>query len=264
MGSAASPSQPDPVNRRQSDPRELGADLQRGVQAVGEFRVIAFQWRVEIEHRRGFLLRDAADRGANHVREGLEIELRERRTIGRVGGVLAVLVGGYHGALLALMPAQPLWNTGPTILVSVFAFVTTGIAGVLLVRMLLGSADEKSALLAELRPVRWCLGVALALQILASFVWWLQLSYGPEGAQQALAAANAAHGPMFWGLGVGLGLVLPVALGFWLLRQEKAESGRASAGLVTLICLLVLIGAFFFRLGIVLGGQVPVPTATLS
>lgn len=193
-----------------------------------------------------------------------ERALGARRLVGRIGGVLAVLVGGYHGALLALMPARPLWNTGPTILVAIFAFVTTGVAAVLLVRMLFGSAEEKDELLENLRPVRWFLGIALSLQILASFVWWVQLRYGGTGAIQALTAANDAYGTMFWGLGIFVGLIVPVGLGFWLLRQESTEGRSPSAALLAVLCALVLVGAYFFRLGIVLGGQVPVPAMTLS
>ena len=48
-----------------------------------------------------------------------------------IGIPVALIVGAYHGWLLTIARARPLWNTGPAMVAAIVGFVTTGMAAVL-------------------------------------------------------------------------------------------------------------------------------------
>jgi protein NrfD len=184
---------------------------------------------------------------------------------------IAVIVGVYHGALLAVVVARPLWNTGPTIVAAILGFGTTGIAAVMithLVRMkIAGRLVENGHLhefLDDMRPVLNLLVVLLALQLATFSLWWFSLEFGTRGDMQALAAANAAHGYVFWFVGIGLGLIVPLALGGAAVWYGEERRRMVQVRLIGLTSALILIGGVFFRLAVVLGGQVGPPFPTLS
>jgi formate-dependent nitrite reductase membrane component NrfD len=186
----------------------------------------------------------------------------KRRTIGLMLTPVAVVVGAYHGMLLAVLPSRPLWNTGPTVLAALAAFVTTGIAAVMaahLVRMKLAGrladGDHVDAFLTDLKPVRNILVGALLLQLGTSFLWWISLRFGDLADRASLEAANAGYGTMFWILGVGAGLVIPLTLGAHSVWRGSPKNPRAQVRTVAVTSCLILIGGLFFRLAVVLAGQ---------
>ena len=194
-----------------------------------------------------------------------------RRLLGRVLVPVAIIVGAYHGLLLAVITARPLWNTGPTVVAALLGFASTGIATVMLthlVRMWLGGRlfepSHVGQFLDDLKPVRYVLGATLLLQLGTFFFWWLSLYFGRLEDRLALDAANAAWGPAFWVLGIGLGLVVPLALGGWLIWRGEAAHRRSQVLVVGLTSGLILIGGLFFRLAVVLGGQGQLPVLSLS
>lgn len=194
-----------------------------------------------------------------------------RRLLGLVLVPLAVIVGAYHGLLLAVITARPLWNTGPTVVAALLGFASTGIAAVMFVHLLrMGLAGRLSDpspvghFLDDLKPVRNVLAATLALQIGTFFFWWLSLFFGSLEARFALDAANVAWGPTFWVLGIGLGLILPLVLGSWLVWWGEAAHRRAQVVVIGLTSCLILVGGFFFRLAVVLGGQIQMNPLTLS
>lgn len=189
-----------------------------------------------------------------------------RRLLGRLLIPLGFIVGAYHGLLLAVLGSHPLWNTGPTVIAALLAFSTSGIATVMLVHFArmkfagrLADQAHVATFLDDLKVVRNTLGGLLATQIGVLFLWWLSLFTGSLHDQQALAAASESHGPMFWGLGIGVGLVLPIALGVFSIMRGESTHRRAQIRIITLSSLLIVVGAFFFRLALVLGGQTPTP-----
>jgi formate-dependent nitrite reductase membrane component NrfD len=193
-----------------------------------------------------------------------------RLVLGWVLAPVAAIVGVYHGMLLALTGARPLWNQGPTVVAAGLAFVATGISIVMLVHLVrmrvagrLVEGPHLNEFLDDMRPVRNVLVAVLTIQIGTAVLWWIDLRFSSAGAQQALDAANATYGPLFWIGGIGLGLILPLLIGGYV-TYRGARAGRllqvyAVAGTSALI----LIGGFLFRLAVVLGGQVPLPAATL-
>ena len=187
--------------------------------------------------------------------------------LGRILLPLALIVGAYHGLLLSTMVSHPLWVAGPTVVAALLGFASTGIAIVMLVHLVrmkiagrLDDEEHTAAYLDDMRVVRNTLVGVLVLQLGTCFLWWLSLKYGALQDQQALAAANGAYGPMFWWLGLGLGLVLPLALGAITVLLGEASHRRLQVSMIGLTSFLILVGGFFFRTALVLGGQVHLPT----
>ncbi len=182
---------------------------------------------------------------------------KARTVVGLAGLPLALIVGAYHGWLLTILRARPLWNTGPAMVAALVAFVTTGMAAVLLVLCFLPRRSPGStAGRWMIRDFRHLLIAALAVQGLTFFVWWISLYYGPADAQAALAAANAECGPMFWFVGIGLGLVAPILLQLVEVRRHAGRPDRLDLPLTVLTSVLILVGGFVFRWAVVIGGQV--------
>ncbi|MDK1030697.1 MAG: dimethyl sulfoxide reductase anchor subunit [Planctomycetia bacterium] len=189
-----------------------------------------------------------------------------RKAVGIVGIPVALIVGGYHGWLLTIVNARPLWNSGPATIAALFGFATTGMATVLLVLCIvtkdkrgsiLGPADGgSSSATCMLCDFRNLLVVSLVLQGLTFFVWWIEMYYGLAGTRAALEAANAAQGPLFWFVGIGIGLVAPAALQIGEIVLQPKGSCRINLPLAAVTAVLILVGGFVFRYAIVMGGQI--------
>lgn len=192
-----------------------------------------------------------------------------RKWLGRAIAPLAIAVGGYHGLVLAVLVARPLWNTGPTVIAALLGFASTGIAIVMLVHLIrmkvagrLADEEHVAGFLDNMRVVRNTLAGVLVAQLGTSFFWWLSLKYGAFQDQQALAVANDAYGFMFWWLGIGVGVILPLGLGALAVWRGEAGHRRLQVSVIGVTSCLVLIGGFFFRLTLVLAGQVQLPLNT--
>jgi protein NrfD len=193
-----------------------------------------------------------------------------RKTLGRLLAPLALIVGAYHGLLLAMLTARPLWNTGPTVVAALLGFVSTGIAVVMLAHLIrmavtgrLADKEYLSTFFSDMRVVRNTLAATIVLQIGTCALWWLSLRFGALQDQQALACANEAYGPMFWWLGIGGGLVLPLLLGAYVVLRGEEHNRSLQIPMITLTSCLILVGGFFFRLAVVLGGQAQLPITSI-
>ena len=190
---------------------------------------------------------------------------KTRNLVGIIGIPIALVVGAYHGWLLTIVKARPLWNTGPATISALLGFVTTGMAAVLLV-LCIQHRNGRTAAEAPteeggeasapwmIRDFRRLLVGAMIIQALTFFIWWISLEYGSADAQGALVAANVATGPLFWFVGIGLGLVVPIILQVQaIIVSKRLES--LSMPLTILTAVLILIGGFVFRYAVVIGGQ---------
>lgn len=187
-----------------------------------------------------------------------------RSPLALVIAAVALLVGIYHGALLAVLTSHPLWANGSMVLMAVFAFASTGVAAVFIADRLRGGspgATGEQAVVAY--PLSRIMLWALALALLNFLAWWLGLAYGPLQARQALDAAAGSYGALFIWAGIVLGIVVPLVLLGLGSRRSAGEQPRVSMAMLTLACVLVLVGGFVLRFVVVLGGQVPLPVATL-
>lgn len=189
-----------------------------------------------------------------------------RQLLGRVLVPVAIIVGAYHGLLLAVNVSVPIWNSGPTVILALLGFASTGIAAVMFVHLLrmkragrLGDEAHVAEFLENMIPVRNTLAVVLVLQAVTMFLWYLALNYGSLQDQQALAALNAQYGMLMWGASAGMGVLLPLILGGWVSLRATPMSLPGQVGMITLTSILILAGGVCFRLAIVLGGQVELP-----
>jgi len=189
-----------------------------------------------------------------------------RKWLGRLLIPLTIIVGAYHGMLLAVMTSHPLWNTGPTVIAALLGFASTGIAVVMLVHLVVmkisGRLDDEShtaQFLDDLRMVRNILGTLLVLKLGTFFLWWISLMLGTLQDRQALAAANEAYGSMFWGVGIGVGLILPLVIGLLMIARGEALNRKLQVQAIAWTSVMILVGTFFFRLALLLGGQEPLP-----
>ncbi|MDT8446595.1 MAG: NrfD/PsrC family molybdoenzyme membrane anchor subunit [bacterium] len=183
-----------------------------------------------------------------------------RRLWGLLVAPLAVAVAAYHGLLLASFRVRSLWVSTPALLSALFAAIATGLALTLLVHIVRARSQgqlqgaELVDYWRELSGLRKLLGAVLILQLLVLAYWWLRLSGGGDAAVQALSAATAAYGLVFWGGGLGLGLVLPLLIGLNLARQAEASGEMVWTGLWTGSA-SILLGGLALRWAVVLGGQ---------
>ena len=185
-----------------------------------------------------------------------------RRVLGRVLIPLTIIVGAYHGMLMAVLVSHPLWNTGPTVIAALLGFAASGIAIVMFVHLLrmkfsgrLQDEEHVATFLDDMRIVRNTLGVLLILKLGTFFLWWLSLRLGSLQDQQALEIANKSHGTMFWGLGVGLGLIIPILLGLYSMYRGEKLHRKLQVNVIAWSSLLIVIGTLFFRLALLLAGQ---------
>jgi len=191
-----------------------------------------------------------------------------RRLVGILGIPIALIVGAYHGWLLTIVRARPLWNTGPATITALIGFVTTGMAAVLLVLCLLPKSRLRVAESAapktvdRARPAPWMirdfrrlLVGAMIVQGLTFFIWWISLYYGPADAREALVAANVAMGPLFWIVGIGLGLVVPIGLQLVEVVRSAGRGDGLNVPLTIATTVLILVGGFVFRYAVLIGGQ---------
>jgi formate-dependent nitrite reductase membrane component NrfD len=194
-----------------------------------------------------------------------------RMYLGGLMGVLALIVGAYHGLLLGVVTARPLWSAGPTVVSAIFAFISTGTAAVMLVHLIrmkvggrLNEEEPSKRFFRDMALGRAVMLSALLIQLGTFFLWWLSLKTGPLQAREALAAANEEFGTIFWAMGISVGVIIPLALiAFAFLREGKVLVKR-QVPLLFATCVMILIGGYYFRLSVVLGGQVPLPMASLN
>lgn len=181
---------------------------------------------------------------------------KARTALAVIGLPFAVVVGGYHGWLLTIVKARPLWNTGPATIAALLGFATTGIAAVLLVLCFMPKRKGANGLseVRVIRNLRDLLLAGLILQGLTFFVWWVSLYFGSAYDREALAGANAATGPLFWSVGIGVGLVIPAVLeiGDLVLRREGTRP--VNVQLTALAAVLILVGGLAFRYSVLIGG----------
>ncbi len=187
-----------------------------------------------------------------------------RDQLGLLVGVLALLVGCYHGLLLATLTSHPLWAGGLTVLMAVLAFVSTGIAGTFIAHLIrtrgdVAEGEDSAAYARGLLPVRNVLAFTLLLVLATVALWWIDLYYGSLQSRQALAAASDAYGSVFWVLGIGLGVIVPLLL----LAGFVGKTSTKTVSMMGLASILILAGGFVLRYVLVLGGQVGLTVATL-
>jgi polysulfide reductase chain C len=172
-----------------------------------------------------------------------------------IGFIVSIILFGYTGVLLA-NTGLPLWSTTALLpaLFSVSA-VSTGIALLVVVSLLITSRTKKLSIshslvhrLAEADAIV----IVVETLVLIAFAVWLAIAGGEAGtALSALLTGELAV--MFWVGFVHLALLLPIALD--LLHKYKEMEDKTAAWIIGLSAASVIIGGFFLRAVITIGGQ---------
>ncbi len=166
-----------------------------------------------------------------------------RRLIGYIGIPLSVIVGLYHGFLLSIVKAKPIWFTGPSTVLALTGFVTTGIAVIVLI---LGFRKKCMERLLSIKITRDIMGVAIVVHLFALFLWFASNYYGYFEMSEALSRLNSEYGLMFWGGSVFIGLILPLMLGAFAIYRER-KTKRIGLLVPILTSIMVLFGGFVYR-----------------
>lgn len=183
--------------------------------------------------------------------------------VGWAGAAFAIIVGVYHGFLLATVTSHPVWATGAMVMASVALFAATGPAAAVvfhMVRTIFGEGTDQTP--TEFwRPSGFVLLLGTLAVGLALIAWWADLTFGSDRGRVALSALLDQYGTLLGVGGIVLGILVPLALLGLPLAMGKRSTGPAA---IALSAALILVGGYSIRYAAVLGGQIPVPVATLA
>ncbi len=188
-----------------------------------------------------------------------------RRKLAWAGVPLGISVAIYTGVLLGAMPARPFWNSPILALLFLVSSLSTGVAGILLVRALFANPDAEDSTDDDqgsyLLVASDTILIGFELLVVFLFVLFAHLTVGnvKEAVSVILSGGNLAT--LFWFGVVFIGLLLPVLVELKyvipkLLNHEKYEAPRSVEILVPLV---ILIGGFLLRYVIVVAGQITGP-----
>jgi len=177
---------------------------------------------------------------------------------------LGIGVALYTGILLGAMPGRPFWNSPLLALLFMVSALSTGVAGILLLRALFGhkhmvnaeNFERNSYMLASSDLVL----IALEAGVLVLFLIFAHLTVGNVHAAVSVILGGELT-TYFWLGFVILGLLIPAAIELKyilpaLLRREQFSIPR---NMEIIVCALVLIGGFMLRYIVVTAGQVTGP-----
>ncbi len=157
---------------------------------------------------------------------------RLAKTLGIVGAFVAVLVASYHGLLMSVIPARPIWNSAHIPPLSLIYALTTGIAAYLILLSIVEKRDPDAEDTKKSLTHIW---IWLLFAQLVMGVAFMLNSYwaGSDVLRQFKIVVGS---PIFWVGVVILGMILPILI----LLSKKPVS-------LILTASLVLIGGLAFR-----------------
>lgn len=176
--------------------------------------------------------------------------LRAAVFFGMAGAVAEVLANTNLGSVFASLAARPLWYGSQLPIFFLASALLSGSAAVILFSHY-GHVLQRRAVSVEtalgLRLIGKFMAVMLFLISLATTWKYVNAYCGTDDLR--IAADALIRGPLstsFWGFEIGLGLVMP----FLLLILSRFNSPQA----LSLAALMVLVGQFFSRYNLVVGG----------
>lgn len=196
-----------------------------------------------------------------------------RRALAWIGVPLGISVALYTGVMLGAMPARPFWNTPILAMLFTLSSLSTGVAGILLLRALLGeghgtqtgkkptdadtSATRATYLLASSDVVL----IGFEVLVVFSFIVFAHLTIGNAAQAMSVILPGGSLATLFWIGVVLIGLILPVLIEMryvipTLLYQKPFEMPR---GIEMAVCAIILIGGFMLRYVVVVAGQITGP-----
>lgn len=166
-----------------------------------------------------------------------------------IGVIVAVLFSGYIGFIFGSNKAVELWYNPTTPISFILSAIISGVALVAILYITIWRLNAKELNSATLnsmgRILWWILLFDVALLVAELFV----KTYLPTAGWQTLHNIFAEQlGFTYFGVQLILGAIIPLII----LSFRRATT---SAGLMSLMSLLILIGIFAYRWNIVIGGQ---------
>ncbi len=196
-----------------------------------------------------------------------------RHGLAWIGVPLGIAVAVYTGILLGAMPARPFWNSPVLALLFLVSSLSTGVAGILLLRALFGKhhkapdgethdASHKTASRATyLLASSDVLLIGFEILAIFLFILFANLTIGNPAKAVSVILPGGEFAAMFWIGVVVIGLLLPVLIELryvipTLLYHQPYAMPR---GIEVAVCAVILIGGFMLRYVVVVAGQITGP-----
>ncbi|NQV44828.1 MAG: polysulfide reductase NrfD [Rhodospirillales bacterium] len=196
-----------------------------------------------------------------------------REGLAWVGVPLGISVAIYTGVMLGAMPARPFWNSPVLAFLFLISSLSTGVAGILLVRAMFGTpraapteglsgsdgkSENRATYLLASSDVMLIGFEALAIFL---FIMFAHLTIGNPAYAVSIILPGGGLATIFWVGVVAVGLVLPALIELryvipTLLHHQPYAMPR---GTEIFVCTLVLLGGFILRYVVVLAGQMTGP-----
>jgi formate-dependent nitrite reductase membrane component NrfD len=211
---------------------------------------IAYAWT--------FLKKDA---GADDGMAGM------RKALAWVGVPLGIAVAVYTGVLLGAMPARPFWNTPVLAMLFLLSALSTGVAGILLLRAVFHRGTPKAESDAPVGRASYILASSDALLIgfevlvVFLFIIFAHLTIGNQAQAVSVILPGGELAGLFWFGVVLFGLLLPVLveLRYVIPTLLNQKTYRIPVGMEIGVSALVLLGGFVLRYVVVIAGQITGP-----
>ena len=198
---------------------------------------------------------------------------RLREALAWIGVPLGIAVAIYTGVMLGAMPSRPFWNSPVLALLFLISSLSTGVAGILLLRTLFGKHQEAPAGKASsgdsksVNRATYLLAssdvLLIGFEILAIFLFimFAHLTIGNQAQAVEVILPGGDLATMFWVGVVLIGLLLPVLIELryvipTLLYHQPYLMPR---GIEMAVCAVVLLGGFMLRYVVVIAGQMTGP-----
>lgn len=174
-----------------------------------------------------------------------------QRLLGAVGLIVALILPGCAGTLLAVVAGRPVWHSGLFPVTFVVAAIVSGASIVMVLGLLLtrGGRAHQGTLVSLSKIVGAFLAVEFA--ILISEVLIARRGEIPSHVAVIETMTNGPFSWVFWIVQIGLGTVLPI--GLILMPRPEGQAPRVSVAAIA--CLLALCGAFAFRINLLIPQQ---------
>jgi formate-dependent nitrite reductase membrane component NrfD len=190
-----------------------------------------------------------------------------RRKLSWVAIPLGIGTAVYTGILLGAMPSRPFWNSPILAMLFLVSALSTGIAGILLLRAIFHwpsptSVDGlQTAHTGYLLTASDMLLIGFELMIVFLYIIYAQLTVGDVQHAVSVILSGGDLAPLFWVGFVGIGLVLPALVEIYyvipklLYHRQFAVPRGVEIGIGT----IVLLGGFLLRYVVVVAGQITGP-----
>lgn len=190
-----------------------------------------------------------------------------RKAAAWVSVPLGIMVAIYTGVLLGAMPARPFWNSPVLPMLFLLSSLSTGVAGIILVRSLVHRKSPDVDVEKQFHQSSYLLTASDALligfEILAVFLFimFAYLTVGQVAEAVSVILPGGTLGPMFWLGFVLVGLIVPVLVEMFYVIPKLLyhRAYKAPRGVEIAVPVIILFGGFALRYVVVVAGQITGP-----